>query len=870
MALPFLSRHPPAAVRRVLFWLATACLVPGLLGTASLLWFHHEESRDQLNRQTTVTVRALRQAVDQQLMTVQSGAAVLANAQALTQGDLASFHREARQALAQAQLGANVVLFDRAGRQVLNTSVDWGQPLEAAPERASVEAIFEADAPSLISDLFVAPVAQQPRISVAVPVRRGGQVLYALSIRMVPDQFSRLLQAQGLPPEWMAGIFDRQGVFVARTHQPELHLGRLASPSFLLQLDSQMEGVGSTSTSEGIKVVAFHSRSAVTGWAVGVGIPHAVLDRPVIERSGLLALVMVLLFTAGIALAARLSERISMNFRALAQLAVELGSGRALQYPRLSIREAKEAADMMARASTLLAERDATLQDSEARFKALADNMVQLAWMTDEHGRILWFNRRWYDYTGADRQDFVDTQWVCHFHPSQAETAKVEFLQHVQSGQPWETTLAIHDRKGGYRWFLTSALPLRDRQGRITHWFGTHTDVTAQREIQESLEESHVRKDEFISILAHELRNPLAPVRTAVEILKRASPAEPTLARAHAVIERQVTHMARLIDDLLDVARIGNGKLVLLKAPCDLALIARQTAEDYQLSMESAGLAFAMHVHTEPVPVYGDAVRLAQILGNLLNNSVRFTERGGRIDVHVLVDSMQNRAVVKVMDSGDGISPDLMRRLFDPFSQATQDLARSKGGLGLGLALSKSLAELHSGRLLVESPGAGLGATFTLCLPLDTTVTAPVAAPTAAPVHQSRRVLVIEDNEDAARTLAEFLELCDFEVEIAFDGQSGVDAAHRFHPEVVISDIGLPGKIDGYEVARRLRASERLSALYLIALSGYTDEASRQRALDSGFDSYVFKPVNVNDLVSLMDELPQESFDVSLGASFKL
>lgn len=853
------SRHPLAAVRRVLFWLATACLVPGLLGTAALLWYHHKESRDQLNRQTAVTTRTLLQLVEQQLSAVQSGAAILANSQALTNADLAGFHLMAREALKQAKLGANLVLLDRAGRQVLNTAVDWGEPLNVPPDPASYEAIFEAGAPSLISDLFIGPIAQQPRISVAVPVQREGEVLYALSIFIAPEQFISLLQTQGLPSDWIAGIFDRKGVSVARSQQPELHIGRLASSSFLLQLDSQMEGVGSAISREGYEVVAFHSRSPTTGWAVGIGIPHTVLNQPVLEKSVILALVMALLFAAGIALAALLSERISKNFRALAQLAVDLGAGRSLKRPPLSIREASEAADMMARAAALLAERDATLQENEARFKAMADHMVQLAWMTDAQGQILWFNRRWFDYTGAEPGDFADTQWLRHLHPEQAEASKSEFLLHVQAGKPWETTLAIRSRGGAYRWFLTSALPLLDRQGCIKHWFGTQTDVTAQREMQETLEEAHLRKDEFIAILAHELRNPLAPVRTAVEILKRASPAEPALARAHAVIERQVVHMARLIDDLLDIARIGTGKLVLVKAPCDLAAIARHTAEDYQLSMESAGLTFALQVHARPVMVCGDAVRLAQILGNLLNNSVRFTERGGHIEVHVQEDSAQDRAIVKVIDTGQGISADLMLRLFDPFSQAAQDLARSKGGLGLGLALSKSLAELHGGRLSVESPGVGLGATFTLHLPLDTTIPEAASTPVKSRGHRSRRVLVIEDNEDAARTLGEFLELSDFEVEIALDGQSGVAAAQRFRPEVVISDIGLPGKVDGFEVARLLRSAQHLPPMVLIALSGYTDEPSRQRALSSGFDAYVFKPVDVNDLVALVDELAEES-----------
>lgn len=522
--------------------------------------------------------------------------------------------------------------------------------------------------------------------------------------------------------------------------------------------------------------------------------------------------------------------RIASAFAALSHLAAGLGEGRRVSQPALHIQEAEQVATAMDRAAVLLEERASTLKESEERFKALADNMVQLTWMADQHRQIMWFNRRWYDYTGDRDNELVDGRWQRYLHPDHERRTQDKFEQHLLSGETWEDTYPLRGRHAEYRWFLSSALPLRDRAGRITHWFGTHTDITPQRDTQQALHEAHVRKDEFIAILAHELCNPLAPVRTAVEIMQRAAPQDPQLARACRVIERQVTHMARLIDDLLDVARIANGKLALHLKTCDVATITRHTAEDYQLSMESAGLGFDIHTPEQPVWVQGDAVRLAQMMGNLLNNATRFTEREGRVEVLVTTDTHLQQAVVQMLDNGVGISAELMQRLFDPFSQAAQDLARSKGGLGLGLALTKGLVELHGGSLSVDSAGLGQGALFTLRLALATTAPPTWPLSPAAHPHRALRVLVIEDNQDAARTMGELLSLLGHEVQVAFDGDSGLSAAQRFAPEVVVSDIGLPGATDGYAVARQLRASEQLRSVVLIALSGYTDETARQRA----------------------------------------
>ena len=492
---------------------------------------------------------------------------------------------------------------------------------------------------------------------------------------------------------------------------------------------------------------------------------------------------------------------------------------------------------------------EAALRESEVLFRALADNIAQLAWMTDETGYIFWYNRRWFEFTGTTLEEMKGWGWQKFHHPEHVTRVTEKFRRHVASGEPWEDTFPLRSHAGRYRWFLSRAFPLRDDSGRVVRWFGTNTDITSQREAEEALREADRRKDEFIAILAHELRNPLAPVRSAVEVLRRLGQAEPRLDRARDIIDRQVTHMARLIDDLLDVSRITRGKLALQRETCDLATIARLTAEDYRATLEAAGLRLVVSGPAGPLWVDGDPVRLAQMIGNLLNNAARFTDKGGLVEVRAELDDASRLAVVSVADTGVGIEPALLSRLFDPFSQAHQDLARSKGGLGLGLALTKGLAELHGGGVAAHSGGPGRGSTFTLRIPLskarDETVS---QGSPAARDGGGLLVLVIEDNEDAAEMLYELLQLGGHEVKLAFNGAAGVAAARELRPRVVISDIGLPGELDGYAVARALRAEPALQGVYLIALSGYADEDARRRSREAGFDVHIAKPADIATL----------------------
>ncbi len=833
-----------------------ASLLPGVVGAVVLFGHQYRLSHEEMEKSTILMARALAQATESHLMRVRAVAESLAASDALATGDFERFHAQARRVITQAGIGTNVVLRDEQGRQIVNTAVPWGQPLDTLPQPEQVRDVFETGQASY-SNLYYGAMLRQLMMSVDVPVLVKHNLSYALGIGVQPHHFDTVLRTQDLPEEWFAAVVDGSGTLVGRAHGSERFVGQKVAEGLLEQMSAAEEGSGEFVTRDGTQVFSFFSRSPQTGWGVAIGIPRSAVIAGMVRTGALLAAGILALFGIGLLLARHFGRRIGRSFEALAQAAGRMGAGREIALPEMHIREAAQVAVALDQAADLMRERAETLRESERRFKSLADNIAQLAWMTDEHGRVLWFNRRWYEFTGS-RPEEVGAGWRRFHHPDHMDRTMGKFARHLETGDPWEDTFPLRGRDGNYRWFLSRAFPLRNPAGKIESWFGTNTDITEQLDAQRALHEADRRKDEFIAILAHELRNPLAPVRTAVEILRRIGGHEPRQDRARDVIDRQVSHMSRLIDDLLDVSRIARGKLVLRRERCDLAAVARQVAEDYRQSIEAAGL--KLHVRCTPHPIWleGDPVRLAQMIGNLLNNAARFTERGGEVEVHAEADAQRRLAVVRVVDTGVGMDQDLMQRLFDPFSQASQDLARSKGGLGLGLALTKGLVELHGGGVAVDSDGHGRGSTFTLRLPLSVSgpsVQRIAAAPAASHPAGRLRVLVIEDNEDAARSLGELLELGGHEVRLAFDGESGVTAAHEFRPDVVISDIGLPGELDGYAVAEALRASDALRETYLIALSGYANEQARRRSAAAGFDVHLPKPADIHVLEQTLASL---------------
>jgi PAS domain S-box-containing protein len=379
--------------------------------------------------------------------------------------------------------------------------------------------------------------------------------------------------------------------------------------------------------------------------------------------------------------------------------------------------------------------------------------------------------------------------------------------------------------------------------------------ITERDALMESLRQSNERladvdrrKDEFLGMLSHELRNPLGPIRNSIYILDRADPASEQARRARAVIERQSVQLTRLVDDLLDVTRIARGKIELRRGRVDLAKLVRRAGEDHGGLMRERGLELRLEVPPGPMWVDGDAVRLAQIVGNLLHNSAKFTARGGKVLLALV--SSPGAVEIRVQDTGDGLDPELLERVFEPFVQADRTLARTGGGLGLGLAMVKGLTELHGGSVRAASAGPGQGAEFVARLPVAPGAPEACAAVPPPQDGRHRRVLVVDDSRDAAESLAELVRMFGHTVEVAQDGPTALAKARACDPEVVFCDIGLPG-MNGYDVARALRA-QGPHAVRLVALSGYAQPDDLKKAAEAGFDSHVAKPANLDDIRRLL------------------
>jgi signal transduction histidine kinase len=368
---------------------------------------------------------------------------------------------------------------------------------------------------------------------------------------------------------------------------------------------------------------------------------------------------------------------------------------------------------------------------------------------------------------------------------------------------------------------------------------------------RKAAEEANQLKDEFIAMLSHELRNPLAPIRTAVEVIRRIAPADPKLTVATDMIDRQVAHLVRLVDDLLDMARLSRGRITLKKEHLELDKVIVHGLDSVRPLIEARRQTLDLSLPSAPVWISGDAVRLGQVVTNLVNNASKYTPEGGHIAVHATAE--RGQALLVVRDTGVGIEPQLLPRIFELFVQGQRSLDRSEGGMGIGLALARQLVELHQGEIEAYSEGSGKGAVFTVRLPCINSVvkgdTAP--APSYGVAPGGRRVLVVDDNADAAQSLAMLLQLAGHEVRVVTDALKVIPACAEFVPHVAILDIGLP-TLDGYQLARELRRRQGGAQLSLIALTGYGQQQDRDRAREAGFDHYFIKPVDPEKLQAVL------------------
>ena len=494
------------------------------------------------------------------------------------------------------------------------------------------------------------------------------------------------------------------------------------------------------------------------------------------------------------------------------------------------------------------------IEASERRYRVVADAMPQLVWTADAEGVIDYYSARARAYYGIEVGS-----WQPMVHPDDLLPSVAAWERALRDQTPYAFEHRLRMADGHYRWHLSRAEPIPPTGGpddRV-RWIGTATDVHELRVTQERLrvQEEQLRdvdrrKDEFIAILAHELRNPLAPLRTGLDVLRLSHDAAGAVARVRPMMERQVTQMVRLIDDLLDVSRITSGKIQLQPEPTLVAQLVRDAMEGHRAALDAGRLSAQVALPPEPVYVYADHARFVQILSNLLHNAIKFTDPGGAITITGGVtgtDRQGHELRLSISDSGAGIAADALPHIFELFAQGHQPAGLGRVGLGIGLALARRLAELHGGRLEAHSDGPGRGATFTLTvptMPLDLGDTLPDRRVETSLDLSGCRIVVVDDNRDAADALALILGSSGADVRIAYDGDSGLQLIQSFQPDAALLDIGMPGT-DGYTVCRRIRETDPDRRIILVALTGFGQAHDRSRALTAGFDSHLTKPADV-------------------------
>ena len=488
---------------------------------------------------------------------------------------------------------------------------------------------------------------------------------------------------------------------------------------------------------------------------------------------------------------------------------------------------------------------------------ALANALPHIVWTCDATGQLEWINDRWFELTGMGEDGPLASETTIGFvHPDDHAEIARRWRHARETSSPAEFEYRIRSRSGEYRWHIARITPIMAASGHVARWVAAAFDVSDRRAAEDALRRADRRKDDFLALLSHELRNPLMPILTAAHLLEVRADQESR--RDIEVIVRQVKHLVRLVDDLLDVSRVARGSVTLARTRLELSCVVERAVEATWPLFDERGHQLEMSVPAEGLAIEGDEVRLTQVVDNLLTNAARYTPPGGAVTVSGTREG--DSVVLRVRDTGIGIDPTLVPDLFGMFVQGLRGPDRAPGGLGIGLSLVRLLTELHGGTVTAQSEGLGRGSEFIVRLPR-------AANATDLPAHQNaarsaatssaegrQRVLVVDDHRDVLNGLTRVLAITGFDVRAALTPTEALALADEFRPQIAILDIGLP-EMDGYTLARELRSRLREAPPIMIALSGYIQEEDKQRSETSGFALHLVKPIDVDTLVEALDKL---------------
>ena len=848
-----MTRRP---LRAYLLWLVLATLLPGVVGASLLFVDQYRKSRAQFERNTMQTVRALVHTVDSKLLQAQAIAQTLSTFDALQDGDFVRAHLQAREALQLAGGGMSAVLRDRGGQQIFNTSRPFGATLPRE-RTAQLDHVFASGKPA-VSNAFVSAALKRLTVSVDVPVLVDGGIAYVLSVGVRPDYFHDMLPGRPGVDGARISVVDAAGIIFARNLNAERFVGKRVTDPLYRALPHASEGIVESVSQEGTELLTFYSRSPLTGWHVAIGVPRARLNEALFGPLAALVTGVALLFGAGLWLAWQIGGRLARSVQALTAPAVALGKGEAPpRFTQVYVREAAEVGEAIGAASRLLGERaqalavkEAELRDAHrmARFGTwhlvLATGVVE----TSESVPFIY---------GREVPPFAQQRGT--LLPEESWDRVDALLRELErDGGNGRLQMQVLHADGHRIWIDLHCEAVQDAEGRVTALRGTIQDVTDRVNAEEGLREADRRKNEFLAMLAHELRNPLAPIASGAQLLGQDGLDPGRTRQISAIIARQARHMAGLVDDLLDVSRVTRGLVALSKARIDINEVVLEALEQVGEPLRQKRHRLETKLLPAPGWVMGDRKRLVQVVGNLLHNAVKFTAAGGEVRVALEPDGEVLRIVVA--DNGIGMLPHELDRAFEMFVQGERTPDRTQGGLGIGLALVRSLVQLHGGGVRVESPGQGRGSTFTVTLPrcaahgagtpgTGADATGIDTAPASS--AQGLKVLVVDDNVDAAQVLAMYVGAAGHAVAVEHDPFAALARAAALAPDACLLDIGLPG-MDGHELARRLRALPATAQALLVAVTGYGQVQDREASSRAGFDHHLVKPVDMGELERIL------------------
>ena len=500
------------------------------------------------------------------------------------------------------------------------------------------------------------------------------------------------------------------------------------------------------------------------------------------------------------------------------------------------------------------------LRESDQRYQAIGESIDFGVWVSDAEGRNRYVSDSFLRLVGKTQEELSTTEWQSVFHPDDAEVTAQAWQRCVRMKSRWDREYRIRGTDGQWHHILSRGVPIIDEQGNVRSWVGINLDINRLKNVEAELRDADRRKDEFLATLAHELRNPLAPISNSLQILKSPSLNAAVLQQATEMMERQVHQLVRLVDDLLDVSRVMRGKIELRRERVELVSVVNRAVEMVQPHLDAKQHRLVQSIPAHPLVLDADPIRLSQVFGNLLINSAKYTDPNGEIRLTVTQEG--GIVIVRVKDNGIGIEPELLSQVFGLFVQADHRSVKAQGGLGIGLTLVKNLVEMHAGSVEAHSEGIGKGSEFIVRLPL---VLEPAPIPEVKPSKPSRldapltsglKLLVVDDNKDAAKSLSMLLRLQGHEVQVAHCGPSALATVENYTPNMVLLDIGMP-IMDGYEVSRHLRKTPGMENATFVALTGWGQAEDRKKSADAGFDYHLVKPPEMQVLDKLLSDLKQ-------------